>query len=59
MHPEAIYHRLLSENTEFTFPEGTEAWYTPWAQGSYELRPLEDWEDACERPVTLRVADDL
>lgn len=59
MHPDAIYHRLLAENTEFSLPEGTEAWYTPWAQGSYELRPLEGWEDACERPVTLRVADDL
>lgn len=59
MHPEAIYHRLRAENTEFTLPEGTEAWYTSWAQGPYELRPLAGWEDECERPVTLRLAEDL
>lgn len=59
MHPDAIYHRLKAENTEFSFPAGTEAWYTPWAQGPYELRPLEGWDDECERPVTLRLADDL
>lgn len=59
MHPDAIYHRLKAENTEFAFPAGTEAWYTPWAQGPYERRPLEGWDDECERPVTLRLADDL
>lgn len=59
MHPDAIYHRLKAENTEFSLPEGTEAWYTPWAQGPYERRPLEGWDDECERPVTLRLADDL
>lgn len=59
MHPEAIYHRILSENTEFTFPEGTMAWYTQWAQAPYELLPLKDWPDESERPLTLRLADDL
>ncbi len=59
MHPDAIYHRIKAENTEFTFPAGTEAWYASWAQGPYELRPLAGWNDECERPVTLRIADDL
>lgn len=59
MHPDAIYHRILAENTEFAFPEGTMAWYTQWAQAPYELLPLKDWPDESERPLTLRLADDL
>lgn len=59
MHPDAIYHRILAENTEFSFPEGTMAWYTQWAQAPYELLPLKDWLDECERPLTLKLSDDL
>lgn len=59
MHPDAIYHRILAENTEFAFPDGTLAWYTQWAQAPYELLPLNDWPDECERPLTLKLADDL
>lgn len=59
MHPDAIYHRILAENTEFSFPEGTMAWYTQWAQAPYELLPLKDWPDECERPLTLKLADNL
>ena len=59
MHPDAIYHRIKAENTEFTLPAGTRAWYASWAQGPYELRPLENWPDECERPVTLQIGDDL
>lgn len=59
MHPDAIYHRLLSENTEFTFPEGTMAWHAQWAQAPYELLPLRDWPDEAERPLTLKISDNL
>ena len=59
MHPDAIYHRLLSENTEFSFPEGTMAWYAQWAQAPYELLPLKDWPDEAERPLTLKISDNL
>ena len=59
MHPEAIYHKVTGENTEFTFPEGTTAWWTQWAQAPYYEKPLRDWEDMSERPLTLKLADDL
>lgn len=59
MHPDAIYHRILSENTEFAFPEGTMAWYAQWAQARYQYLPLKDWPDESERPLTLKLADDL
>ncbi len=58
-HTEHIYHRITAENTEFAFPKGTQAWYTAWAQGPYELRPLSGWEDECERPLTLKLGDSL
>ncbi|MCD8313852.1 MAG: glycoside hydrolase family 97 protein [Bacteroidales bacterium] len=58
-HPDAIYHRIRSDNTEFALPAGTLGWYTAWAQGPYELRPLSGWEDECERPLTLKLGDSL
>jgi len=58
-HPDAIYHRILAENTEFTFPSGTEAWYHLWAQATFEKRPLSGWTDECERPLTLRLDEGL
>ena len=54
-HPQGLYHRVMAENTEFAFPAGTKAWFTGWAQGPYELRPLTGWTDAAERPLTLRL----
>ena len=59
MHPDAIYHRIKADNTEFSFPDGSMAWYTSWAQGPYELRPFEGWEDECERPMTVKISDSL
>ena len=59
MHPDALYHRVLADNTEFAFPSGTQAWYHLWAQSTFEKRPLEGWTDECERPLTLQLADDL
>ena len=59
MHPAAIYHRVKADNTEFTFPDGSLAWYTSWAQGPYGLRPFEGWEDECERPMTVKISDSL
>ncbi len=55
----AFYQRIKADNTEFTFPEGSRVWYTSWAQGPYEPRPFEGWEDDCERPVTVMVGDSL
>lgn len=59
MHPDAIYHRVLAENTNFTFPEGTRAWHAAWAQAPYELLPLENWSEEAERPLTLCIEEGL
>lgn len=57
--PTAIYYRITSENTEFTLPPETKAWFTPWAQGPYSCLPLRDWPDESERPLTLELKNGL
>jgi alpha-glucosidase len=57
--PTAVYYHLAAENTEFTLPCGTKAWFTPWAQGAYSLLPLSDWPDESERPLTLKLPNGL
>jgi len=54
-HPEAIFHKITAERTEFTLPEGTKAWFARWAQAPYALLPLKDWADSSERPLTLQL----
>ena len=49
------YYRVVQENTEFTFPVETRAWFHGWAQAPYKLLPLAGWPDESERPLTLEV----
>jgi len=53
------YYRIMSDNTEFSLPQGTKAWFTSWAQGPYKLLPLESWPDESERPLTLQLPNGL
>jgi alpha-glucosidase len=46
---------ILREESWFTFPAGTRAWFTPLAQGEYQLLPLESWTATSERPLTLQL----
>jgi alpha-glucosidase len=57
--PAAVYYHIAAENTEFTLPSGTTAYFTPWAQGSYSRLPLSDWPDESERPLTLALENGL
>lgn len=60
--PEQAHFQILditSEQTHFTFPEGTKAYFTPRAQTAYELLPLQAWKDESERPLTLVLPDGL
>lgn len=49
------YYRVVAENTSFSLPAGTKAWHASWAQAPYTLRPLNDWPDESERPLTLQL----
>lgn len=53
------YYRIMSENTEFSLPEGSKAWHASWAQAPYRLLPLADWPDESERPLTLELPNGL
>lgn len=57
--PTGIYYRVVDEQTEFSFPQGTLAWFEPWAQGPYSLLPLADWPGESERPLTLQLENGL
>jgi hypothetical protein len=57
--PTGVYYRIVSEDSEFTFPQNTKAWYEQWAQGPFKLLPLEGWPDESERPLTLKLPNGL
>ena len=54
-----LFLHIAGEQTSFTLPEGTLAWYERWAQGPYSYLPLKDWPDECERPLTLDLKNGL
>lgn len=53
------YYHITGENTEFSLPAGTRAWHAAWAQAPYQLKPLENWTDEAERPLTLELPGHL
>jgi alpha-glucosidase len=50
---------VTRERTEFRFPADATAWATYSAQGRYEAVPLARLRRGCERPLVVRLADDL
>jgi len=50
-----LFMHITGEKTQFTFPQGTMAYYEPWAQGPYALLPLTNWPGESERPLTLQL----
>ncbi len=54
-----LFLHIVGEQTQFTMPEGTLAYYEPWAQGAYSLLPLKDWEGQSERPLTMKLTNGL
>ena len=53
------YVHITGETTEFTFPEKTNAWFTPRAQTLHKLLPLTGWPGESDRPLTLELPDGL
>lgn len=58
-HPKGTYYRITGENSTFTLPVGTKAWVAAWAQGPYQLLPLQNWQQESERPLTLQLPGGL
>lgn len=45
----------MKEETEFSLPAGSHAWFTPWAQALSERLPLKNWPTESERPLTIEL----
>ena len=54
-----LFLHITGEQTSYTFPEETMAYYERWAQGPYSYLPLKNWPDECERPLTLNLSNGL
>lgn len=54
-----LFLHIVGEQTQFTMPEGTLAYYEPWAQGPFSLLPLKDWKGHSERPLTMKLTNGL
>ena len=60
--PEAtngLFLHITGERTTFPFAPETMGWHEAWAQGPYQLLPLKDWRDECERPLLLALPNGL
>ena len=49
------YLHITGEATEFTLPEGTMAYFAPFAQAVHQKLPLHDWPGEADRPLTLEL----
>ncbi len=59
-HPSGGTDLTISKDlTTFSFPAGTQAWFTDHAQGSYQLMHLDKWPAEAERPLTLQLDNGL
>ncbi|MGN0049399.1 MAG: glycoside hydrolase family 97 catalytic domain-containing protein [Bacteroides sp.] len=51
------YLKIEEEYTEFTMPQGTQAWHTERAQTPYTKMPLKGWSSESDRPLLLELPD--
>ena len=59
-HPDGgEYLRITEELTTFVMPEGTKGYFTPTAQATYTLMPLEEFPRESERPLTMVLPNGL
>ncbi len=54
-HPNAIFHKVTKDLTEYTFPEGTMAWSEQWAQSHFDYLPVGGLKRPVERALTLEL----
>lgn len=54
-HPKAIFHKVVGDLTEYTFPEGTMAWAEQWAQAFFDYVKIDEIKHPVERALTLEL----
>ncbi len=58
-HPQAIFHKVTGDLTEYTFPVGTMAWTEEWAQATFNHVEIKDIKRPVERALTLELPNGL
>lgn len=58
-HPNAIFHKVTGDLTEYTFPDDTKAWSEQWAQGDFEYLDINAINHPVERALTLELSNGL
>ena len=58
-HPQAVFHKVSADLTEYTFAPGTKVWAAEWAQAPYELKDVNDVTSPIERAVTVALPNGL
>ncbi len=56
-HPQAIFHKVTGDLTEYTLPEGTKAWAEEWAQAPFDYVDVNALKHPVERTLTLELPD--
>lgn len=54
-HPAAIFHKVVTDLTDYTFPAGTMAWSEKWAQATFDYTPVDSILRPVERALTLEL----
>ena len=54
-HPAAIFHKVVDDLTDYTFPAGTMAWSEQWAQATFDYTPVDSITRPAERALTLEL----
>ena len=52
-HPDAVFHKVVGDQTDYTFPAGTKAWSEQWAQAPFVCSDVDSIATVVERPLTL------
>lgn len=54
-HPDAIFHKVTEDLTDYSFPEGANAWSEQWAQATFDVGPVDSITHPVERALTLEL----
>lgn len=58
-HRDAIFHKIVEDETEYTFPAGTKAWSEEWAQSFFKHLDVNELKLPVERALTLDLPNGL
>ncbi len=54
-HPDALFHKVVDDLTEYVLPEGTMAWAEEWAQAPFRHVDVNELTRPVERALTLQL----